>query len=91
MARLIRPLANLHEQLRRLPGIGSKTALRLAYHIINMPAEDVQRLAAALVDAKRQVCLCRTCYNLSDKPECGICSAPGATEAPSAWWNSRRM
>ena len=53
MARLIRPLANLHEQLRRLPGIGSKTALRLAYHIINMPAEDVQRLAAALVDAKR--------------------------------------
>ena len=72
MARLIRPLANLHEQLRRLPGIGSKTALRLAYHIINMPAEDVQRLAAALVDAKRQVCLCRTCYNLSDKPECGI-------------------
>ena len=77
MARLIRPLANLHEQLRRLPGIGSKTALRLAYHIINMPAEDVQRLAAALVDAKRQVCLCRTCYNLSDKPECGICSDPG--------------
>lgn len=76
MARLIRPLANLHEQLRRLPGIGSKTALRLAYHIINMPAEDVQRLAAALVDAKRQVCLCRTCYNLSDKPECGICSDP---------------
>lgn len=77
MARLIRPLANLHEQLRRLPGIGSKTALRLAYHIINMPAEDVQRLASALVDAKRQVCLCRTCYNLSDKPECGICSDPG--------------
>ena len=77
MARLIRPLANLHEQLRRLPGIGSKTALRLAYHIINMPTEDVQRLAAALVDAKRQVCLCRTCYNLSDKPECGICSDPG--------------
>ena len=81
MARLIRPLANLHEQLRRLPGIGSKTALRLAYHIINMPAEDVQRLAAALVDAKRQVCLCRTCYNLSDKPECGICSDPGRDKA----------
>lgn len=76
MARLIRPLANLHEQLRRLPGIGSKTALRLAYHIINMPAEDVQRLAAALVEAKTKVCLCRTCYNLSDTPECSICADP---------------
>ena len=76
MARLIRPLAILHEQLRRLPGIGSKTALRLAYHIINMPAEDVQRLAAALVEAKTKVCLCRTCYNLSDTPECSICADP---------------
>ena len=42
---MIRPLANLHEQLRRLPGIGSKTAMRLAYHIIDMSEEDVRRLA----------------------------------------------
>lgn len=42
MARMIRPLANVHEQLRRLPGIGSKTALRLAYHIIDMPEEEVR-------------------------------------------------
>ena len=45
---MIRPLANLYEQLRRLPGIGSKTAMRLAYHVIDMPAEDVKQLAAAL-------------------------------------------
>ena len=42
MARMIRPLANLYEQLRRLPGVGSKTAMRLAYHIIDMPEGEVQ-------------------------------------------------
>ena len=55
MARMIRPLANVHEQLRRLPGIGSKTALRLAYHIIDMPEEEVRRLAETLLEAKRQI------------------------------------
>lgn len=55
MARMIRPLANLYEQLRRLPGIGSKTAMRLAYHVIDMPAEDVKQLAAALSGAKEQI------------------------------------
>ena len=52
---MIRPLANLYEQLRRLPGIGSKTAMRLAYHVIDMPAEDVKQLAAALSGAKEQI------------------------------------
>ena len=59
MARMIRPLANLYEQLRRLPGIGSKTAMRLAYHIIDMPAEDVRQLAAALHGAKESIHYCR--------------------------------
>ena len=49
---MIRPLANLYEQLRRLPGIGSKTAMRLAYHVIDMPAEDVKQLATALSGAR---------------------------------------
>ena len=57
---MIRPLANVHEQLRRLPGIGSKTALRLAYHIIDMPEEEVRRLAETLLEAKRQMRQCRT-------------------------------
>lgn len=73
MARMIRPLANVHEQLRRLPGIGSKTALRLAYHIIDMSEEDVKRLAYALLDAKKQICLCKTCFNLSEADVCDIC------------------
>ena len=60
---MIRPLANVHEQLRRLPGIGSKTALRLAYHIIDMPEEEVRRLAETLLEAKRQIRLCDICGN----------------------------
>ncbi len=74
MARLIRPLANLHEQLRRLPGVGSKTAMRLAYHIIDMSEEDVRRLAQALTNAKEQIHYCRCCFNLTDGETCDVCS-----------------
>ncbi len=71
--RMIKPLARLYEQLRKLPGIGSKSALRLAYHVLDMPAEDVQELADALVKAKEQIHLCSCCFNLSDKDLCEIC------------------
>lgn len=77
MARMIRPLANLYEQLRRLPGVGSKTAMRLAYHIIDMPPEAVKELAAALVSAKENIHYCKCCYNLTDSELCEICSDPG--------------
>ena len=70
---MIRPLANLYEQLRRLPGIGSKTAMRLAYHVIDMPAEDVKQLAAALSAAKEQIHYCSRCFNLTDSDVCEIC------------------
>ena len=76
MARMIRPLANLYEQLRRLPGVGSKTAMRLAYHIIDMPAEEVQQLAEALSSAKKSIHYCSQCFNLTDKDKCSICSDP---------------
>ena len=76
MARMIRPLANLHEQLRRLPGIGSKTAMRLAYHIIDMSEEDVRRLAQALTNAKEQIHYCRSCFNLTDGDVCEVCADP---------------
>ena len=76
MARMIRPLANLYEQLRRLPGVGSKTAMRLAYHIIDMPAEEVRQLAEALSEAKRHIRYCGQCYNLTDGELCEICSDP---------------
>ncbi len=72
--RMIKPLAGLYEQLRKLPGIGSKSALRLAYHVIDMPVEDVRELADALVKAKEQIHLCSCCFNLSDSELCEICS-----------------
>ena len=76
MARMIRPLANLYEQLRRLPGVGSKTAMRLAYHIIDMPESGVQQLAEALSSAKKSIHYCSQCYNLTDGEKCAICSDP---------------
>lgn len=71
--RMIKPLARLHEQLRRLPGIGSKTALRLAYHVLDMPSEDVRELADALISAKEQIRLCSCCFDLCDSELCDIC------------------
>ena len=76
MARMIRPLANLYEQLRRLPGVGSKTAMLLAYHIIDMPESEVQQLAEALSSAKKSIHYCSQCYNLTDGEKCAICSDP---------------
>ena len=76
MARMIRPLDNLYEQLRRLPGVGSKTAMRLAYHIIDMPESEVQQLAEALSSAKKSIHYCSQCYNLTDGEKCSICGDP---------------
>ena len=73
MAGMIKPLNNVYEQFRRLPGIGNKSALRLAYHIIDMPEADVQRLAETLVQAKRDIRLCKECFNLTDSEICSIC------------------
>ena len=69
-------MANLYEQLRRLPGVGSKTAMRLAYHIIDMPEGEVQQLAEALSNAKNSIHYCSQCYNLTDGDKCAICSDP---------------
>ena len=69
-------MANLYEQLRRLPGVGSKTAMRLAYHIIDRPEGEVQQLAEALSNAKKSIHYCSQCYNLTDGDKCAICSDP---------------
>ena len=61
------------EQLQRLPGVGPKTAQRLALHIIKRPDKDVEALANALLNAKQQVGLCRVCFHLSAEPVCHIC------------------
>lgn len=69
-------MANLYEQLRRLPGVGSKTAMRLAYHIIDMPEGEVQQLAEALSSAKKSIHYCSQCFNLTDGEKCAVCSDP---------------
>ncbi|MBE9079725.1 recombination protein RecR [Romeria aff. gracilis LEGE 07310] len=68
-----RPLAKLIEELQRLPGIGPKTAQRLALHILKRPETEVRALAQALTDAKQQVGLCSVCFHLSADPVCDIC------------------
>ncbi|MGL4620222.1 recombination mediator RecR, partial [Chroococcidiopsis sp.] len=68
-----RPLARLIEQLQRLPGVGPKTAQRLALHILKRPEAEVQALAQALLEAKQQVGLCKVCFHLSAEPVCEIC------------------
>ena len=60
------PLQNLIEEFEKLPGIGSKTAQRLAFHILNQPMEKAQRFADALIQAKKLLCYCKECQNLSD-------------------------
>lgn len=64
----------LIEELESLPGIGSKSAQRLAFHIIGMPQEKVERIASTMVDARKNVCYCKKCCTLTDKEICPICS-----------------
>jgi recombination protein RecR len=68
-----RPLARLIEQLQRLPGIGPKTAQRLALYLIKRPESEIQAFADALLAAKQQVGHCQMCYHLSADPVCDIC------------------
>lgn len=67
-------ISKLIEQLSRLPGIGAKTAQRLAFHIINMPQEQVEQLAGAMTSARSNVRYCKECYTLTDQDICPVCS-----------------
>ncbi len=71
----IAPLAKLIEHFCALPGIGTKTAVRLAYHILDMDAGQAKALAAAIVEAKEKIGYCNTCFNLSDQNPCMICAS----------------
>ena len=64
----------LIEELAALPGIGSKSAQRLAFHLINMPKDKVDRLATTIMEAKANVRYCKKCYTLTDKEICPICA-----------------
>lgn len=64
----------LIEQLSRLPGVGAKSAQRLAFHIINMPKEEVEGLASAMTDAKAHIKYCKECFTLTDDEICPTCA-----------------
>ena len=66
-------LQNLADQFARLPGIGGKTAQRLAFHVLSLPQEDAEEFAAAILEAKKQVHTCPNCQNLTDRELCPIC------------------
>ena len=66
-------LQELADQFARLPGIGGKTAQRLAFHVLGLPEEEAQSFAEAILTAKREVHTCPVCQNLTDREVCPIC------------------
>lgn len=69
-----RPVAQLIEELGRLPGIGNKTASRLAYHLLRASREEATALAEAILDVKERVRLCSVCFNTTEQDPCAICA-----------------
>ena len=69
-------ISRLIEEFSKLPGIGPKSAQRLAFHIINRPIEEVKSLSDAIIEAKEHVRYCKQCYTLTDSELCPICSNP---------------
>jgi len=68
-------LSRLIEEFSRLPGIGGKTAQRLAFHVINMPEERVKSLSEAIINAKTHIKYCKSCYTITDGELCPICAS----------------
>jgi recombination protein RecR len=71
------PIQDLIDELSRLPGIGPKSAQRLAFYMVKAPAQDAKRLAEAIVAAKDRVRFCRECFSVSEGELCRICRDPG--------------
>ncbi len=76
MADFAEPLQRLVEEFRRLPGIGHKSAQRLAFYVLRSPRQDAERLAQSLLDVKDKLGLCATCNNISDAELCPYCRNP---------------
>lgn len=75
MSNFSKPIENLIRQLSKLPGIGQKTAQRLAFHIINMEDEDAKALSSSILEAKEKIQFCSICQNITDSNPCEICSS----------------
>jgi recombination protein RecR len=76
MSRFAEPMTRLIDELKKLPGIGSKTAQRLAFHILRSSPDDADALASAVLDVKAKLRLCSTCNNITDVDPCVYCSSP---------------
>jgi recombination protein RecR len=70
------PVQDLIDELGRLPGIGPKSAQRIAFHLLKLSKDDAMRLARAIAEAKDKVAFCRTCFNVAEGDSCGICADP---------------
>jgi len=68
------PVQDLIDELGRLPGVGPKSAQRIAFHLLKVPTEDALRLSTAIVVVKERVAFCATCFNIAEGTECGICA-----------------
>ena len=71
------PIQDLIDELNRLPGIGPKSAQRLAFYLVKAPTADAKRLAEAIIQAKERVSFCRECFNVAEGQLCRYCSDPG--------------
>ncbi|MBE5897963.1 MAG: recombination protein RecR [Lachnospiraceae bacterium] len=67
-------ISNLISELSTLPGIGAKSAQRLAFHLLNMPEADVEKLSTSMIEARRNIHYCKNCFTLTDQEICPICS-----------------
>ena len=70
------PVARVIEAFRRLPGIGPKSAQRLAYHLVRMPETEAEELAESITGVKQRIKLCQTCADITERPTCHICQDP---------------
>jgi recombination protein RecR len=70
-----KPLARLVGELEKLPGIGPKSAQRLAFYLLRVPAEEAGQLAAAIMEVKERIGACSVCFNVTDQPVCDICTS----------------
>lgn len=77
MAKYAPTLIRLVDALMRLPGVGAKTAQRLAFYLLKAPKEEAAALAEAIVDLKEKTRLCEICFNVAEEPRCPICQDPG--------------
>lgn len=80
MSKFIPPISRLIDEFARLPGVGKKSAQRLAFHIINMDQTQAVNFAEAILDVKRKVKYCEKCFNITDQTLCDICSDPSRNQ-----------